>query len=123
MMNVINGGAHADNNVDFQEFMLFPAGAPSFAEALRWGAEVFHALKGVLQEQGLLDVGRRRGRLRARSRKRTARRSSDFGGDREAPATARANRSRSRSTRPRASSREGRYVLEGEARLDSDGDD
>ena len=45
MMNVINGGAHADNNVDFQEFMIFPLGAPTFAEALRYGAEVFHALR------------------------------------------------------------------------------
>ena len=52
MMNVLNGGAHADNNVDVQEFMLFPIGAPSFREALRWGAEVFHTLKGVLQEKG-----------------------------------------------------------------------
>ncbi|HKE10189.1 MAG TPA: phosphopyruvate hydratase [Myxococcota bacterium] len=53
MMNVLNGGAHADNNVDFQEFMLFPLGAPSFAEALRWGAEVFHVLRSVLHEKGL----------------------------------------------------------------------
>ena len=53
MMNVLNGGAHADNNVDFQEFMLFPLGAPSFAEALRWGAEVFHVLRTVLHEKGL----------------------------------------------------------------------
>jgi enolase len=52
MMNVLNGGAHADNNVDLQEFMLFPVGAPSFSEALRWGSEVFHALKGVLNERG-----------------------------------------------------------------------
>jgi enolase len=52
MMNVLNGGAHADNNVDLQEFMLFPIGAPSFAEALRWGAEVFHELKKVLHEKG-----------------------------------------------------------------------
>jgi enolase len=52
MMNVLNGGAHADNNVDLQEFMLFPVGAPSFAEALRMGAEVFHALKSVLHEKG-----------------------------------------------------------------------
>ncbi|MDX1649431.1 MAG: phosphopyruvate hydratase, partial [Myxococcota bacterium] len=48
MMNVLNGGAHADNNVDLQEFMLFPVGAPRFAEALRWGAEVFQKLKSVL---------------------------------------------------------------------------
>lgn len=52
MMNVLNGGAHADNNVDVQEFMLFPTGAESFAEALRWGAEVFHTLQGVLAEKG-----------------------------------------------------------------------
>jgi enolase len=52
MMNVLNGGAHADNNVDVQEFMLFPVGAPSFAEALRWGAEIFHTLRGVLAEKG-----------------------------------------------------------------------
>ena len=54
MMNVINGGAHATNNVDFQEFMLFPVGAPNFAEALRYGAETFHALKKLLQKQGLV---------------------------------------------------------------------
>ena len=53
MMNVINGGAHADNNVDLQEFMILPVGAQSFSEALRFGAEVFHALKGVLQKRGL----------------------------------------------------------------------
>lgn len=52
MMNIINGGAHADNNVDFQEFMIVPAGAPTFAEALRYGAEVFHVLKKVLSEKG-----------------------------------------------------------------------
>jgi len=52
MMNVLNGGAHADNNVDLQEFMLFPLGAPSFAEALRWGAEIFHALKALLHHKG-----------------------------------------------------------------------
>jgi enolase len=52
MMNVINGGAHADNNVDLQEFMLFPVGAPTFSEALRWGAEVFHQLRDVLHAKG-----------------------------------------------------------------------
>ncbi len=52
MMNIINGGAHASNNVDFQEFMILPVGAPSFAEALRYGAEIFHALKAVLHKQG-----------------------------------------------------------------------
>ncbi len=53
MMNIINGGAHADNSVDIQEFMVLPVGAPSFAEALRCGAEIFHALKKVLHDRGL----------------------------------------------------------------------
>ena len=53
MMNVLNGGAHADNKVDFQEFMVVPAGAPTFAECLRMGSEVFHALKGTLHDRGL----------------------------------------------------------------------
>lgn len=53
MMNIINGGAHADNNVDIQEFMIVPLGATTFAESLRWGVEVFHTLKSVLQAQGL----------------------------------------------------------------------
>jgi enolase len=53
MMNILNGGAHADNNVDLQEFMVVPHGAPNFREALRWGAEVFHALKGVLRSRKL----------------------------------------------------------------------
>jgi enolase 1/2/3 len=52
MMNILNGGAHADSNVDFQEFMAMPVGAPSFAEALRWGVETFHTLKGVLKKKG-----------------------------------------------------------------------
>ena len=53
MMNIINGGAHADNSVDIQEFMIIPVGAPSFSEALRYGAEIFHALKAVLSQRGL----------------------------------------------------------------------
>jgi enolase len=53
MMNVLNGGAHADNNVDVQEFMIVPLGAATFAEALRWGAETYHALKSVLKQHGL----------------------------------------------------------------------
>jgi enolase len=52
MMNILNGGAHADNNVDFQEFMIMPAAAETFGDALRWGAEVFHTLKGVLKKKG-----------------------------------------------------------------------
>ena len=53
MMNILNGGVHADNNVDFQEFMIMPVGAPTFTEGLRWCAEVYHTLKGVLHEAGL----------------------------------------------------------------------
>ncbi|NNE11786.1 MAG: phosphopyruvate hydratase [Ilumatobacter sp.] len=53
MMNVLNGGVHADNSVDFQEFMIMPVGAPSFGEALRWGTQTYHVLKSVLGEQGL----------------------------------------------------------------------
>jgi len=52
MMNVINGGKHAENSVDLQEFMIFPVGAPTFAEALRYGSETFHALKGILKKRG-----------------------------------------------------------------------
>jgi len=52
MMNILNGGAHADNNVDFQEFMVMPVGAERFSDALRWGVEVFHTLKGVLKKRG-----------------------------------------------------------------------
>jgi enolase len=53
MMNILNGGAHADSNVDVQEFMVAPIGAPTFQEALRWGAETYHALKSVLKARGL----------------------------------------------------------------------
>ncbi len=53
LMNIINGGAHADNSIDVQEFMVLPVGAPSFGEALRWGTEVYHALKGELKKNGL----------------------------------------------------------------------
>ncbi|HJT52205.1 MAG TPA: phosphopyruvate hydratase, partial [Candidatus Angelobacter sp.] len=52
MMNILNGGAHADSNVDFQEFMAMPVGAETFSEALQWGAEVFHTLKSVLKKRG-----------------------------------------------------------------------
>jgi enolase len=53
MMNILNGGAHADNNLDIQEFMIMPAGAPNFREALRMGSEIFHSLKGLLKSKGL----------------------------------------------------------------------
>lgn len=52
MMNILNGGAHADNKIDFQEFMVMPVGAPTFSEGLRWGVEIFHALKSVLKKNG-----------------------------------------------------------------------
>src|ERR1051325_6178146 len=52
MMNILNGGAHADNKIDFQEFMIMPVGASSFSEGLRWGVEIFHALKSVLKKKG-----------------------------------------------------------------------
>ncbi len=76
MMNILNGGAHSDAPIDFQEFMIMPKGAPTFAEALRYGVEVFHALKSVLKDRGLstaigdeggfapqLEVGGRRARI------------------------------------------------------------
>ncbi len=53
MMNILNGGAHADTNVDFQEFMVMPVGAATFAEALRWGTEIFHTLRAGLKRRGL----------------------------------------------------------------------
>jgi enolase len=52
MMNIINGGSHSDAPIAFQEFMIVPVGAPTFKEALRWGAEVFHALKKILKARG-----------------------------------------------------------------------
>ncbi len=66
LLNVINGGAHALNSIDFQEYMLAPVGAPTFAEALRWGAETYHALRTRPRREGPVDGRGRRGRLRAR---------------------------------------------------------
>src|ERR1700682_5202878 len=57
MMNILNGGAHADSSVDFQEFMVMPVGAPKFSEALRWGVEIFHALKAALKKRGYSTAG------------------------------------------------------------------
>src|SRR5690554_4660180 len=53
MMNIVNGGAHSDAPIDFQEFMIYPVGAPSFKEAIRWGTEIFHHLKAILKKKGL----------------------------------------------------------------------
>ncbi len=63
MMNILNGGAHSDAPIDIQEFMIMPIGADSFHQALRMGAEVFHTLKGVLQDKGLSTAVGRRGRV------------------------------------------------------------
>ena len=104
MMNILNGGKHADNNVDLQEFMIMPVGAASFAEALRMGAEVFHALKSVLKEKGLSTGRRRRGRLRARPRQQRGGPRGDHGGHREGRLQARRGRAhRPRPGRQRAS--------------------
>jgi hypothetical protein len=102
MMNVINGGAHAQNSLDFQEFMLVPAGAETFSEALRIGAESYHELKRLLGERGSLDGGGRRGRLRARPRLRVRGVRGDPRGRRACRDTA--TGWRSRSTPRRASS-------------------
>src|SRR5213078_4359988 len=53
MLNILNGGRHADNNVDFQEFMIVPVGAPTFKKALRWSVEIYHTLKGIMHKKGL----------------------------------------------------------------------
>ncbi len=99
MMNVLNGGAHADNRVDFQEFMVVPAGAESFSEALRVGTEVFHALKRTLARARPRDRGRRRGRLRPRPRlERRGARGAGLRASRR-PATSPAATFSSRSTR------------------------
>ena len=87
MMNILNGGSHADTNVDIQEFMIAPIGAPTFREALRWGAEVYHALKKVLQDRGPGHRPRRRGRLRAQPARATAPRSTSSSRPSRRPAT------------------------------------
>ena len=104
MMNVLNGGAHADNSVDFQEFMIVPAGAPSFSEALRMGAEVFHNLKKTLPRP---QAQRPRSATRAASRRTsspTRRRSRRSSRASRRPATRRARTSSSRWTPRRARS-------------------
>ena len=100
MMNVLNGGVHADNSVDFQEFMVMPVGAASFSEALRWGTETYHVLKGILHDRGLStavgDEGGFAPDLATNEEPvRAARR-----GHREGRLHARATTSPSRSTRP-----------------------
>jgi hypothetical protein len=103
MMNVVNGGAHANNNLDLQELMIIPVGAPSFREALRYGAEVFHALKKILHDKGMSTRGRRR-RLCAQRGQPRSRHPDDPGSHRRPPATPPANRSPWAWTAPPASS-------------------
>jgi enolase len=106
MMNVINGGAHANNNLDLQELMIIPVGAPTFREAVRYGAEVFHALKKIIDDQGHEHRGRRRRRLRAQ-------RGQPRGGDPADPGSHRQGRlHRRRADRARPGLR-GQRVLQG----------
>ncbi len=92
MMNVINGGAHANNNLDMQEFMIVPVGAKSFREALRCGVEVFHALKKIIGSQGHVHVRGRRGRLRAQPADARGGDRADPGGHRQGGLRGRAGR-------------------------------
>ena len=124
MMNVLNGGAHADSNVDLQEFMLAPVGAVSFAEALRWGAETYHALQGAAaatagSSTGLGDEGGFAPDLPSNEEALQAARSRRS----SAPATSPATRSRSRSTsRRREFYDDGTYELAGEGRTFTSGE-
>ena len=112
MMNILNGGAHASNNVDAQEFMVVPIGADSFPEGLRMGVEVFHALKKVLTQDEALDRRRGRRRVRADAAVQRGGTGRGHGGDPGRRLRARAATSRSRSTRPRRSSiQDGEYVF------------
>ena len=104
MMNIVNGGVHADNPIDFQEFMIMPLGAPSLREAVRWGSEVFQTLKGQLKKAGLnTNVGDEGGFA---PNLPSAEAALDYlrQGDRKRPASSRARTSPLRSTRPRANS-------------------
>ncbi len=103
MMNILNGGAHADTNVDFQEFMVMPVGAETFSDALRWGAEVFHTLKGVLKKKGYNTAVGDEGGF-APSSNPTKKPSSSSSKPSSRPATPPASRSPSPSTPPPASS-------------------
>ena len=103
MMNILNGGAHADNNVDFQEFMVMPVGAPVFSEALRWGVEVFHTLKGVLKKRGYNTAVGDEGGFAPSVKSNVEAIEVVLEAIQQAPATSRAKRSPSRSTRPSAS--------------------
>ena len=112
MLNVINGGVHAANSIDLQEFMVVPVGAPTFAEGLRVGAEVYHELKRVLGRARPRDRRRRRGRLRARPGVERGRDRGDPRGSRARRASRRTSRSRSTPRRARSTS-DGVYRFEG----------
>ena len=97
MMNVLNGGVHSDNNVDFQEFMIVPVGAASFSEALRWGAETYHALHQCAARSRAVRFGGRRRRLRSRPGDERGGAQDVGGGDRgRRPGARRGDRDRAR---------------------------
>ena len=104
MMNILNGGAHADSNVDVQEFMIAPIGAATFSEALRTGAEVYHALKSVLKKKGLATGLGDEGGFAPNLRLEPCRARPDRRGDRRRGSDCRAWTSHSRSTSQRPSS-------------------
>ncbi len=104
MMNIINGGEHADNPIDFQEFMIMPVGAPALAEAVRWGAEVFHTLKKALHQKGLATAVGDEGGFAPNLASTPRRARFHHGLDRDRPASRPASTSRSRSTARRPSS-------------------
>ena len=111
MMNILNGGKHADNNVDFQEFMIMPVGAETFSDALRWGVEIFHTLKGVLKKKGYTTAVGDEGGF-APSSNPTKRPSKCIVEAITTPATSSAKRSPSPSTPPPASStQDGKYIF------------
>ena len=118
MMNILNGGAHADTNVDIQEFMIAPIGASSFREALQQGAEVYHALKAVLKKKGLATGRRRRGRLRPRPAEQPCRARPDRRGDQVRRLQARHRlRAGPRRGGVASSARRSKYAFEGKKTL------
>ena len=119
MMNILNGGAHADSNVDIQEFMIAPIGAPTFAEALRWGAEVYHALKAVLKAKGLATGLGDEGGFAPRPGLEPGRARPDRRGDRAGRASRLGPRHRARPRRRghRVLRATARYPFEGAAKL------
>ena len=103
MMNIVNGGAHADNPIDIQEFMVMPVGAPSFAEAVRWGSEIFHTLKKLLKDGAITPTSAMKAVSRPISIRRMRRSASSCAPARKR-ATCRARMWRSPSIRPRRNS-------------------